>query len=179
MRLSAEERREQLLDVTKRMVVERGFHAVSIEAVAREAGITRPIVYGHFTDLPGLLEALVDREGARALSQLETVLPRPDLLEALRAYLQAVSNDPDTWRLVLMPQEGAPRLLHDRIERGREAIVARLAHGLPTGSELPDPELSAHLMSAYADEAARLVLTGRYPPERILELSRWLLRRLR
>jgi len=78
-----------------------------------------------------------------------------------------------------MPQEGAPRLLHDRIERGREAIVARLAHGLPPGSGLPDPELSAHLMSAYADEAARLVLTGRYPPERILELSRWLLRRLR
>jgi AcrR family transcriptional regulator len=177
--LSAEERREQLLDVTKRTVLERGFHAVSIEAVAREAGITRPIVYGHFTDLPGLLEALVDREGARALAQLESVLPQADLLEALRAYLQAVSDDPDTWRLVLMPQEGAPRLLHDRIARGREAVVARLAHGLPPGSELPDPELSAHLMSAYADEAARLVLTGRFAPERILELSRWLLRRLR
>jgi len=177
--LSAEERREQLLDVTKRIVIEQGFHAVSIEAVAREAGITRPIVYGHFADLPGLLEALVDREGVRALSQLETVLPQPDLLEALRAYLQAVSNDPDTWRLVLMPQEGAPRLLHDRIERGREAVVARLAAGLRPSSELPDPELSAHLMSAYADEAARLVLTGRYSPERILELSRWLLRRLR
>jgi AcrR family transcriptional regulator len=179
VRLSAEERREQLLDVTKRIVIEEGFHAVSIEAVAREAGITRPIVYGHFTDLPGLLEALVDRESARALAQLETVLPQPDLLEALRAYLQVVGDDPATWRLVLMPQEGAPRLLHDRIERGREAIVARLAHGLPSGSDLPDPELSAHLMSAYADAAARLVLTGRYPPERILELSRWLLRRLR
>jgi AcrR family transcriptional regulator len=177
--LSAEERRQQLLDVTKRMVVERGFHAVSIEAVAREAGITRPIVYGHFTDLAGLLEALVDREGARALAQLETVFPQRDLLEALRAYLEVVSDDPDTWRLVLMPQEGAPRLLHDRIERAREAIVARLAHGLPPGSALPDPELSAHLMSAYADEAARLVLTGRYPPERILGLSHWLLRRLR
>jgi AcrR family transcriptional regulator len=177
--LSAEERREQLLDVTKRIVIQQGFHAVSIEAVAREAGITRPIVYGHFSDLPGLLEALVEREGLRALSQLETVLPQPDLLEALRAYLQAVSDDPDTWRLVLMPQEGAPRLLQDRIERGREAVIARLAHGLPPGSGLPDPELSAHLMSAYADEAARLVLTGRFPPERILELSRWLLRRLR
>ena len=179
MRLSAEERREQLLDVTKRIVLAQGFHAVSIEAVAREAGISRPIVYGHFTDLPGLLEALVDREGARALAQLETVLPQPDLLEALRAYLEAVSADPDTWRLVLMPQEGAPRLLHDRISRGREAVVARLAAGLRPSSDLPDPELSAHLMSAYADEAARLVLTGRFPPERILELSRWLLRRLR
>ena len=69
------ERREQLLDATKAIVAERGFHAVSIEAVAREAGITRPIVYGHFHDLDGLLEALVDREAARALDQLVTVLP--------------------------------------------------------------------------------------------------------
>ena len=179
MRLSAEERREQLLEVTKRIVLEGGFHAVSIEAVAREAGITRPIVYGHFNDLPGLLDALVDREGRRALAQLETVLPQPDLLEALRAYLEAVRADPDTWRLVLMPQEGAPRILHERIARGREAIVARLAHGLEPDAGLPDPELAAHLLSAYADESARLVLTGRFPAERILDLSRWLLGRLR
>ncbi|WP_028059285.1 TetR/AcrR family transcriptional regulator [Candidatus Solirubrobacter pratensis] len=177
--MSAEQRREQLLDVTKRMVLDAGFHAVSIEAVARDAGITRPIVYGHFDDLAGLLEALVDRESRRALAQLETVLPRPDLLQSLRAYLEAVQADPDTWRLVLMPQEGAPRLLHDRIARGREAIVARLAHGLEPGAGLPDPELAAHLLSAYADEAARLVLTARFPAERIIALSHWVLRRLR
>ena len=59
--MQAVERREQLLDATKAIVARRGFHVVSIEAVAREAGITRPIVYGHFNDLPGLLEALVDR----------------------------------------------------------------------------------------------------------------------
>src|SRR5436190_3189452 len=93
-RMSAEERREQLLDVTKAIVAERGFHGVSIEAVAREAGITRPIVYGHFRDLQGLLEALVEREGARALTQLATVLPtdlqagdaRGTLLTALGGY---------------------------------------------------------------------------------------------
>src|SRR5436190_2175824 len=55
-RMSGAERREQLLDATKSIVDERGFHAASIEAVAREAGITRPVVYGHFGDLvrPGL-----------------------------------------------------------------------------------------------------------------------------
>ena len=84
----------------RRSSTQRGFHAVSIEAVAREAGITRPIVYGHFGDLPGLLEALVEREGARALAQLATVLPtdlddgRPAraLLAALRGYLEAVRD---------------------------------------------------------------------------------------
>ena len=73
-------------------------------------------------------------------------------------------RDPDTWQLVLMPQEGAPRLLHERIAAGRAAVVARLAQALdPSG--LPDPELTAHMLSAYADEAARLTLQG-YDVER-------------
>src|SRR4051812_7922408 len=174
-RMSGAQRREQLLDATKAIVVADGFHAVSIEAVARAAGITRPIVYGHFRDLGGLLEALVDRESLRALEQLPHRFD--DLLGALTAYLEAVRGDPDTWRLVLMPQEGAPRLLHERIAAGRAAVIARLAQALRPGSGLPDPELSAHMLSAYADEAARLTLQG-YDVERILALTRWALARL-
>src|SRR3954471_19285036 len=172
MRMTAEQRREQLLDATKAIVLEDGFHAVSIEAVARAAGITRPIVYGHFDDLGGLLEALVERESRRALSQLPDTFD--DLLGALTAYLEAVREDPGTWRLVLMPQQGAPRLLQERIAAGRAAVIERIA-GSRVG--LPDAELSAHMLSAYADEAARLTLEG-YEIERILELTRWALARL-
>lgn len=188
-RLSAEERREQLLDVTKALVDERGFHGVSIEAVAREAGITRPVVYGHFADLRALLEALVDREGERALSQLADVLPtdltegdaRETLLAGMRGYLEAVQADPATWRLVLMPPEGAPAVLRERVTQGRAAVVAALAAavGAPgaPGRESPDPELTARMMSALSDEGARLVLTDpeQYPPERILAHTRWAL----
>ena len=73
-----------------------------------------------------------------------------------------------------MPPEGAPRLLHERIAAGRAAVISRLA---VSGSNLPDPELSAHMLSAYADEAARLVLQD-YDVDRILELTRWALKRL-
>jgi AcrR family transcriptional regulator len=184
-------RREQLLDVTKAIVVERGFHAVSIDGVAREAGITRPVVYGHFTDLPGLLEALVEREGARAIGQLGPMLaaalgerdPRERLVAALGGYLEAVRADPATWRLVLMPHEGAPRILHEQISRGRAAVVRQLAEALgpePGAVATPDPELTARLLTALADEAARLLLAEpeRYPADRILRLARWLLARL-
>src|SRR3954452_2720542 len=157
MRMTGEQRREQLLDATKAIAVEDGFHAVSIEAVARRAGITRPIVYGHFDDLGGLLEALVEHETVRALTQLPDSFD--DLLGALTAYLEAVRADPDTWKLVLVPQEGAPRLLHQRIAAGRAAVVERLAQSLDP-QELPDPELTAHMLSAYADEAAPLTLHG-------------------
>jgi AcrR family transcriptional regulator len=193
-RMTAEQRREQLLDVTKAIVGADGFHAVSIERVAREAGVTRPIVYGHFSDLPGLLHALVDREAMRALVQLAEILPREDacgdprdlLLSALRAYLEAVRADPVTWTLVLMPPEGAPPLLRERIAEGRAAAVAQLARlarpGLaPSGRAVsPDPELTAQSLSALADEWARLVLTEAesYPIERLVAHARWLLEQL-
>ena len=190
--MQAEERREQLLDATKAIVANRGFHAVSIEAVAREAGITRPIVYGHFHNLPGLLEALIERETARALAQLVTVLPadlatgdpRATLLAGLRGYLEAVRADPATWQLVLMPPEGAPAILHDHIARGRAAVVDQLAlavgPGLGPGRESPDPELFARTLSAISDEGARLLLTDpeRYPVERIVRFADWLMQEL-
>ena len=84
-RMSAAERREQLLDVTKEIVGEEGFHAVSIEAVARRAGITRPVVYGHFDDLAGLLEAMVDREGSARSAQLADDPPDPPAGTGARA----------------------------------------------------------------------------------------------
>lgn len=189
--MTAAERREQLLDATKAIVGERGFHGVSIEAVARRAGITRPVVYGHFPDLGALLEAMLERESERALAQLGAILPpappsadpREALLAALRGYLEAVRADPVTWRLVLMPPEGAPELLRENITRGREAVVAILAEvvgpGLAPGRASPDPALTARLVSAVADEAARLVLTDpeRYPIERLSDHARWLLER--
>jgi AcrR family transcriptional regulator len=115
-RMSATARREQLLDAAKALVAEHGFHGVSIEAVARAAGITRPIVYRHFDDLPALLDALVERETLRALVQLDAVLPADvgDLIAAFDGYLRAVRGDPVTWRLVLVPPEGAPALLRER-----------------------------------------------------------------
>ncbi|HWH46143.1 MAG TPA: TetR/AcrR family transcriptional regulator [Thermoleophilaceae bacterium] len=183
------ERREQLLDVTRDIVWEDGFHEVSIEAVARRAGITRPVVYEHFGDLGGLLEEMLGRETARALAQLGAVLPSADtagdtgdaLLAALRGYLDAVAADPVTWRLVLMPPEGAPEILREQIGLGRDAVVAILAEvmrpGLAPGLVSPDPALTARLLSALADEAARLMLTRPedFPRERLMDHAEWLL----
>jgi AcrR family transcriptional regulator len=178
--MRAPARREQLLDAAKAVVADDGFHAVSIEAVARRAGITRPIVYRHFDDLAALLEALVERETVRALGQLREFVPRKlagdpreGLIAGLRGYLQAVESDPVTWRLMLVPPEGAPGLLGERIAVGRAAVISQLAGTIDS----PDPELTARALSTLADEAARLLLADpqRYPAARALEHARWLL----
>lgn len=186
--MSAAQRREQLLDVTAEIIAGRGFQAVSVQSVARAAGISRPIVYEHFGDLQGLLEALVRREMTRALAQVsETALgeldgdPAQPLLDSLRRYLAAVERHPLTWRLVLMPPEGAPELLRTRIVEGRAEVLDGLARAVGPvaigGVVGPDPQLSANILSAIADEYARLLLTdpARYPAERLLAHARWLL----
>jgi AcrR family transcriptional regulator len=177
--MSAQARREQLLDAAKAVVAEHGFHGVSIEAVARGAGVTRPIVYRHFADLGALLDALVERETLRALLQLRDVLPAgvEDLISAFEGYLRAVRDDPVTWRLVLVTPDGAPPLLRERIAAGRAAVVAQLAEAVGPRAGSPDPELTAHALSAVADEAARLMLTDpdAFPPERLIAHARWLL----
>lgn len=186
-RLSGAERREQILDATLALAASAGFQAISIDAVAREAGITRPIVYGHFTDLRGLLNALADRERARALAQLAQVVPagldprpaREIAVAALRGYLEAVAAEPLTWRLVLMPVEGSPAVLRGRVADDREAIRRQIVRLVSAGLEregitIPvDVELAAHAVQAYAEEAARLVLTDPegYPVERLVAFA--------
>ena len=190
-RLTGPQRREQILDVTKAMVGERGFHGISIDAVARRAEVSRPIVYGHFANMAGLLQALVEREGARAVGQLMGLLPRPDtgqtprelLLEGLRAFLEAVHEEPVTWRLVLMPPEGTPEILRESAVSIRQGVTDQLAALAPqvftdaAGSAPPDPELTALTLQAVAEDAARLLLDDpdAFPIERLLAHAEWLL----
>jgi AcrR family transcriptional regulator len=186
-RLSASARREQLLDVTTQLVAERGFHAVSIEAVSSQAGVTRATIYNHFRDLNELLEAVIERETSRALAQVsETALtnlddgdPQQLMLEALDAYLHAVRSSPTTWRLVLMPSEGAPSALQTKIADGRAAVLQQLSRAVRPitnrdGDER-DAEITARILSAISDEYARLVLTNpeEFPPERLVRHARW------
>ncbi len=188
-RMTGADRREQLLDVARAIVTEVGFVAISMEAVARAAGVTRPVVYEHFERLDNLLEALVDRETQRALAQLGATRPRrtpggdarEDLIDALRAYLEAVASEPATWKLVLMPSDGAPPRLRRLIATGRDANLAQLAElvgpGLTPGAASPDAELTARLLTSVAEESARLLLTdpSTYPVERHVDHARWAL----
>ena len=61
-RMSAGERREQLIDVARELFAEKGFDATSIEEVASRAKVSKPVVYEHFGGKEGLYAVIVDRE---------------------------------------------------------------------------------------------------------------------
>jgi AcrR family transcriptional regulator len=188
--MAPEQRREQLLDVALDLALERGFHAVTVDGVARAAGVTRPVVYGAFPDVSAILDALVEREQQRALAGLLAAVPPvpgdgsdvdPDvlLLRGLTAFLTAVRDNPRTWRVMLLPPEGAPAALQERLTTERDSALAQLRAltdwGLPRrpGGVALDPELFARALQGLAEGAARLVLADpeAYPVERFTHFA--------
>jgi AcrR family transcriptional regulator len=63
--LRPDERRRQLLDAASRLFDRGGFTAITVSAVATEAGASRRLVYDHFADLPALVAAFFEDRVAR------------------------------------------------------------------------------------------------------------------
>jgi AcrR family transcriptional regulator len=103
-----ERRREQLLDAADR-IVQRSGHAFSMDEIAAEAGITKPVLYRHFGDKDGLCEALTERYVAELRGILrpatETDDPRSRLAATIDAYLSYVEREPDRYRFLLAAAE--------------------------------------------------------------------------
>ena len=190
-RVPMAQRREQVLDAALHLIATDGYRAVSMEAVAREVGVTRPVVYGAFPSLPVLLGALVVREEQRALRVLRAIVPddpgdrHPDdvLLDSLRRFLEAVDRHPDTWRLILLPIEGTPRLVRREVERKRAKLLEQLRVLVRWGLEHRggmrelDEDLLTRAILSVGEEAGRLLLTDpqRYSIDRLTGFARTLL----
>jgi AcrR family transcriptional regulator len=181
-RLPPRERREQLLDAALSVIVQRGYEGVSIEAIARTAGVTRPVIYDHFPNLGRLLQALIEREERDALEQLAVVLPdltgegEPAELfaAAVERFLDGVVTWPDNWRIILLAPYGTPPIVREHVERNRARVLARIEAMVRWAidrSTLPaelDVELCARAIRSLSEEAGRMLLTDseRYSPKR-------------
>ncbi len=183
-RMSAADRREQLLDVALDVVVGEGFYAATIDRVARDAGVTRTLLYNQFGDLAGLVSALVDRETGSAMAGLADALaPLPDELDfvevaeaLLCAMVGAVERAPRSWAILLHPPEGGPPELHARIAAGRALARAYVQELLTSrlSADVADPELAAHLHQLLGEELVRLHVRDpeRYPLDRVVRQVR-------
>ena len=185
-RIPREERREQVLDSALSLILSAGYAAVTMEAVARGAGVTKPVVYDLFPNMGELVRALLEREEEGALQQLGELLPKmldekadPDelMVQAFTAYLQAVSESADRWKLILLPAEGTPALVRDHVEAARRGVARQLEGivewAIARRAELQgvDAHLAALAMQAFAEHQARLVLIDpeQYTPQRLGE----------
>jgi AcrR family transcriptional regulator len=76
--MTGKERREQLLDIARRLFAERGFEGTSIEEIAARADVSKPVVYEHFGGKEGLYAVVVDREVERFIAMATRLLAGKD-----------------------------------------------------------------------------------------------------
>ncbi len=182
-RLPPEQRRQQLLDAALLVIKRDGYDGVSIDAIAREADVTRPVVYGVFSGLGELLSALLDRQEERALNRLFEALPtdlgleNPDayLIAAVRHLIEIVRDDPETWRPILLSGEGTPVAVRERIARDRDVVRGRIEWLLDAGLRLRggpeiDTEMASHALLAVAEYFGRMLIErpDQFDPDRLV-----------
>lgn len=105
VRMSGQERREQLLDVGRKLFAEKGFEAVSVEEIASKADVSKPVVYEHFGGKEGLYAVVVDREMNHLLNAIGDALTagsaRALLEQAGMALFDYIDEYPDGFRILV------------------------------------------------------------------------------
>jgi AcrR family transcriptional regulator len=105
-RMRGTERREQLIEISRRLFADKGFEGTSVEEIAASAEVSKPVVYEHFGGKEGLYAVVVDREVGYLLSEIEGALatggrPRELVEQAALALLDYVETHTDGFRILV------------------------------------------------------------------------------
>ena len=103
--MTGKERREQLLDIGRRLFAERGLEGTSIEEIAAQADVSKPVVYEHFGGKEGLYAVVVDREVERFLALATRLLEGDDTMEKFEVaaveLLSYIQDNADGFRILV------------------------------------------------------------------------------
>ncbi|MFE1596106.1 TetR/AcrR family transcriptional regulator [Nocardia sp. NPDC058705] len=182
-RLPPQERRAQLLDAAFTVLGRMELHELSMEAVAQEAGVGKPVLYTVFKTRAELVEALLERERERGLDQIADTLPA-DLLGAdpvtaasstVEAFVGVALQNPTRWRLILATPASAPDEYRAALRASRKDIVERAESLVSMGVSLSprwsdmDAELLANSVLTVAEMLGRMAVSDpeKYPRERL------------
>src|SRR5690242_4917558 len=107
--LGPERRRPEVLDAALKLCLRGGYDGTSMQAVANEAGVTKPVVYACFNSKDELFRALMAREEERILGEIQGAFaeadlsdPETTLVEGFTGFLKAVGDSPDVYRLIFL-----------------------------------------------------------------------------
>jgi AcrR family transcriptional regulator len=87
-------KRNQILDVTQRLIYTKGYEQMAIQDILSELQISKGAFYHYFDSKPDLLEALIERSGQEALQLLTPIVEDPHLpaLEKLQRFFDTANR---------------------------------------------------------------------------------------
>jgi AcrR family transcriptional regulator len=162
-------KKQKLLKTAARLFATQGFDATTTQQIAREAGVTEPLIYYHFKGKDDLFTQIIKTGFSAYLSRFETLeqnraTPFEQIRKLMELQFDIVEAMPDELRLIA---SACPARLHDpdgtcaegvrEYQNRHKAYLTRcLAEGIEIGEFEPVPvEETASLMVAYINGIVR------------------------
>ncbi|WP_279582768.1 TetR/AcrR family transcriptional regulator [Fodinicola feengrottensis] len=169
-RMRRADREQQLLDVAEQIFGERGFVAVTMEEIAEQAGVTKPVLYDHFGSKDGLAVACIARARSELLrltvqAQAQVGTPEDILLTGFRVFFDFIESHERAWAMLVAEGSLASAPAAEELERVRQQqadyTAAVLAAGMPGVPE----EVIGTYAQAIIGACERLAVRRRHDPE--------------
>jgi len=156
-RLSVEDRRAELLELGIGVFSRHAYDEYSTEALARQAGVSRSLLYHYFSDKRGFYLATV-REMARRL--VEATAPDPKLgfeaavRSSLERFVDFVADNPALYQAIVRGGVGSDPAMNELLERVHRVSVDRVKDHLGIDTPAPALRILLHGWVGFTETAA-------------------------
>jgi AcrR family transcriptional regulator len=165
VRLPAQARRRQLLDVALESFAGGGFHKTSMDDVAEAAGVTKPVLYQHFRSKRALYLELLDDVGAQLLDEITKATasasgPRQQVEAGFVAYFRFVRERQAAFRLLFGSGPRRDTQFGPAVRRVEQAIADAIALLIEADIDDDHRRLLANGIVGLAEGTARHWITS-------------------
>ncbi|MDQ3758036.1 MAG: TetR/AcrR family transcriptional regulator [Actinomycetota bacterium] len=165
VRLPAARRRHQLLDVALDVFADRGFHATSMDDIAEAAGVTKPVLYQHFSSKRALYLELLDEMGSQlrdaiTKASVEAAGPRQQVEAGCAAYFRFVVDRRNAFRLLFGGGARRDEEFADAVRRVEEGIAETVAAFIEADIDDEHRRILGHAVVGMAEGTSRYWLVN-------------------
>jgi AcrR family transcriptional regulator len=162
-RLPRAVREQQMLDAAVQMFSVNGYHETSMDAIAAEAKISKPMLYLYYGSKEDLFGACLNRELGRFIEAVRSDIdfkqsPHDLLRNTILTVLHYIDANRASW-IVLYAQATSLQAFAQTVRDGRERIIDMVARLLEAGTRHPDPGTDFHMMAVALVGAGEAVAT--------------------
>jgi AcrR family transcriptional regulator len=150
-RLPRAVREQQMLDAAVQMFSVNGYHETSMDTIAAEAQISKPMLYLYYGSKEDLFGACLDREMSRFIEAVRADIdfnqsPKDLLRNTIGSFLRYIDANRASW-IVMYTQATSSQAFAHTVREGREQIVDLVAGLLRTGTRSPRPDAEIEIMA--------------------------------
>jgi AcrR family transcriptional regulator len=153
------EKQEKILQAALELFAQEGYNATSTSKVARHAGVSEGLIFRHFDNKEGLLQAILDEGERRFKALFVDIVMENDPNEVIRKTIemtkQVDQSDYDFWKLQFKLKWELELSGDEKMEPLRMALTNAFRK-----LNYEEPELEANLVLLFTDGLGSAVLKG-------------------